>query len=49
VYVSRKVNGVAHNLARLGRREWCGGVVQANIPACVSELVLHDCKNSSLI
>ena len=46
VHISRQVNGVAHNLAQHGRRVLCDGVLQYNVPACVSELVLQDCKNS---
>jgi hypothetical protein len=46
VHVSRKVNGVAHNLAQMGRSELCGGVLLDHVPACMSELVVQDCKNS---
>jgi hypothetical protein len=35
VYVSRKVNGVAHKLAQHRRRELCRGVMQSYAPTCV--------------
>jgi hypothetical protein len=38
VYASRKVTGVAHNLAQHGRRELCHGVMQNNVPACVARM-----------
>jgi hypothetical protein len=46
VHVSRKVNRVAHNLAQMGCTELCGGVLLDHVPACMSELVVQDCKNS---
>jgi hypothetical protein len=36
---------VAHSLAQLGHRELCCGVMQGQVPSCVMELVVQDCKN----
>jgi hypothetical protein len=45
VHVSRKANVVAHSLAQLGHRELCCGVTQGQVPSCVMEFVVQDCKN----
>lgn len=46
LYVNRLANGVAHNLAQWGRREWSDGVLFDQVPTCMLELVEHDCNKS---
>lgn len=41
--ISRVSNRVAHSLAQLGKSE-CG-VLDRAVPACVSSLLVEDCKN----
>jgi hypothetical protein len=36
----------AHNLARLGRRESCGRVLQRVVPACMLDSILRNCDDN---
>jgi hypothetical protein len=44
VYKSRKANHLAYEIAKYANRALCDGVLQGQVPACVSEWALHDCK-----
>jgi hypothetical protein len=44
-YKNRNDNNLAHEIAKFASRELCSGLLHGQVPSCVSELAMRECKN----